>query len=553
MITNLHIENYVLIDHLDINFQAGLNIITGETGAGKSILLGALALLKGARVDPSVINNGKRCIIEATFECEGYCLESLFEDLDLEYSDQTVIKRVILESGKSRAYVNDLPVQLTQLKTLSESLIDIHSQHQTLLVGTNSFQMEVVDCIAKNGELLDKYQLLFSKYQNKKNELTALKEKASAAKKEEEFLRYQYSLLEEAVLKGDEKDTLEEQHKLLANSEQIKNALVTSVNVLSESDEAVLTNIKIAVNNLSEISDVSSVMNELYERLESSFVELKDIARELEKMGDNVTSDPKELEKVEDRLNTIYSLEQRFHVTSIDELLVIQAELDNKIQAIDNSDDDINSLRAELELILVEVKVLAEKLEVKRRKVLPSIEKTILLQLKDLGMFGSTLKIELETLGELNSLGQNIVRFMFSANEGGMLEKIDKVASGGEMSRLMLTLKTMMSEYKSLPTIIFDEIDTGVSGAVADKMGLIMEQLGSSKQVINITHLPQVASKGEHHFFVSKRSEQGKTTTIITKLDPQSRIEHIASMLSGKGLTDAALEQAKKLLYDKNQ
>ncbi|MFI3268578.1 MAG: DNA repair protein RecN [Rikenellaceae bacterium] len=548
MITKLHIENYVLIDYLDIDFEKGLNIITGETGAGKSILLGALSLLKGARADSSSVNGAKNCIIEATFDCEGYGIEPLFDELELDYEDQTIIRRVIASNGKSRAYINDLPVQLAQLKPISDSLIDIHSQHQTLLVGTNTFQMEVVDCVAENGKILENYKCVFSEFQTIKTELSSLKSNAESAKKEEEFLRYQYTLIDDANIKEGEKLSLEEQHRVLANAELIKKSLYDTTNYLSENDESVLANLKYAINSLSEISELSSLTSEIYERLESSLEEVKDINRELCNMADDAVSDPRALESIEERLNTIYSLEQRFHVDSDTELLSIKQDLEAKLGEIDNFDESILDCKKRLDKKYTELKVISEKLEQRRKKVIPKIEKNVISQLKDLGMAGSRLQIELDTLEELNSSGQNVVKFMFSANEGGILEKIDKVASGGEMSRLMLTLKSIMAEHKSLPTIIFDEIDTGVSGHVADKMGEIMEKLGSAKQVINITHLPQVASKGLHHFFVSKRVTDGKTITNITKLDLQSRIEHIASMISGKGVTNAAIEQAKELL-----
>ncbi|MFI3263535.1 MAG: DNA repair protein RecN [Rikenellaceae bacterium] len=548
MITKLHIENYVLIDFLDIDFENGLNIITGETGAGKSILLGALSLLKGSRADSSSVNGAKNCIIEATFNCIGYNMESLFEELELDYEDYTIIRRVISSSGKSRAYINDLPVQLSQLKAISDCLIDIHSQHQTLLVGSNAFQMEVLDCVAENNKYINNYKGLYSEFQVIKSELATLKNAAIEAKKEEDFLRYQYDLLEEANLKEGEKSELEEQQSILANAELIKKSLYDAGNYLSENEESVLVNLKHALNSLSEISELSSYTSEIYERLESSIEEVKDINREISNMADDAVSDPRELESIEYRLNTIYSLEQRFHVDSDAELIQIKQELEVKLEDIDNSEDLITDCQKRLDLKFTELKSLAEKLEKRRKSVIPKIEKEVISQLKDLGMSGSRLQIEIDTLDELNSSGQNIVRFMFSANEGGVLEKIDKVASGGEMSRLMLTLKAIMAAHKSLPTIIFDEIDTGVSGHVADKMGEIMEKLGAAKQVINITHLPQVASKGEHHFFVSKSIDNGKTVTKITKLDTEKRIEHIASMLSGKGVTSAALEQAKQLL-----
>lgn len=548
MLTNLHIENYVLIDYLDINFQDGLNIITGETGAGKSILLGAISLLRGARADSSAVSENKNCVIEAIFHCSENSLKSLLESIEIESSDETVIRRVITPSGKSRAYINDFPVQLSELKIISDYLIDIHSQHQTLLLGNNTFQMEVVDCVSSSQDLLSEYTLEYNIYGKLNQELTRLKEETKTSKREEEFIKHQYNQLVEAKLKSGEKETLEEQRDILSNAEQIKESLYGALNLISESDESVLPMLKNASHYLSRISNLSSKNQEICVRIDSVIVELKDIDTELTTLAENINSDPNELERVESRLDLIYSLEQRNHLDSVEALLELQNDLEQKISAIDNSEDDIIKKEKAVEQSYKNAFEIAQKLHSSRAAVLSGIESRVVTQLKDLGMSSARLKIELENTKNLTPTGVNIIRFMFSANEGIAMEKIDKVASGGEMSRLMLTLKSIMAEHKSLPTIIFDEIDTGVSGSVADKMGEIMEQLGQSKQVINITHLPQVASKGKHHFYVSKQTTDSKTKTVITKLTHPQRIEQIASMLSGRGITAAAIEQATELL-----
>lgn len=552
MITNLHIENYVLIDHLDIDLQNGLNIVTGETGAGKSILLGALGLLKGARSDASAVSNGKNCIIEATFECSGYGLETLFERLDLEYDDQCVIRRVITPAGKSRAYVNDFPVQLSQLKELGDHLIDIHSQHQTLLLGKNSFQMEVLDCVACNIALLERYKVEYYKFKEISKELNQMSESSKLSQREEEFLRHQFSQLAEANIKEGELDELEERQNVLSHSEQIEESLIGALNIMSGDDEAVLPRLKSAVQSLSHIESLSPQHRELCERVRSVFLELKDVDSELSTLSEGVSYDPDELERINNRLNLIYTLFQRNHLSSIEELLDLQSELKQKIDSIDNSDYLLTEKQKELERQRVVSMELALKLHEKRIAVAKKIEKRVVSQLSELGMSSSRLSIDVKMGEDLQEYGVDSVNFMFSANEGVKLEKIDKVASGGEMSRLMLSLKSLMAEHKSLPTIIFDEIDSGVSGSVADKMGEIMEKLGSEKQIINITHLAQVAAKGAHHYFVAKALKDGKTVSVITKLTDQERVEQIAAMISGRDITDAALDQARKLLNFNN-
>ena len=548
MITKLHIENYILIDFLDIDFQEGLNIITGETGAGKSILLGAIGLLLGNRADSSAAKSGSNCVIEAVFSLKGYDLQSLFDELELEYDDETIIRRVISSSGKSRAYINDLPVQLSTLKTVGEKLIDIHSQHQTLLLGDNHFQMEVIDCVSDTGTLTEQYAEIYAETQRLKNRLEELFTEASQAKRDEDYLRYQYEQLDKARLKPGEQEELEQRQQILAHASEIKEVLSSASCILNENDNSVLVSLKSVLNSLSRLENVSPKAGELASRLETAFYELKDIEAELSSLSESIDTDPQTLEETEQRLDLFYSLEQKHHANSLEELIAIRDEIEAKLQVIDNSDTRIEKCNALLKQKEEQAYALARELSSRRSKAIPRIESHIISLLAGLGMADARIKIILTQGDTLLPNGIDTVAFTFSANKGEKLEKIDKVASGGEMSRLMLALKSLIAEHKSLPTIIFDEIDTGVSGNVADKMGEIMERLGHNRQIINITHLPQVASKGKHHFWVYKTADKDTTRTVIKKLSDEERISQIAAMLSGSNVTEAALAQAKELL-----
>lgn len=552
MITQLHIENYVLIDSLDIKFEEGLNIITGQTGAGKSILLGAIGLLLGAKADGAIVKGGAQCVIEAEFEFEDNYLKPLFEEFDVDYQSATTFRRVVSSAGKSRSFINDIPVPLTTLKAIGGALIDIHSQHQTLLLGNNHFQMEVVDCVAGSEPILEEYQKLYATVKEHRAALELLEQEAQSSRRDEEYLRFQYSQLQDARLVPMEKEELEAREAMLSNATQIKEALWGSNLLLSGSDEsqpaAALASIKGVINNLEHISNHSTEVAALLERVESAYYELQDIDTELGAISEGIDADPRSLEKLQSRLDLIYSLEQKHHLEGTDALIALRDSLAHKLSLIENSDEQISEAKTLLKKSSDAAFALAKKLSTNRSKALKPIEKHIVDLLEQLGMAGSRITIELTPAGDLMLDGTDTIRFLFSANKGMPLEKIDKVASGGEMSRLMLALKSLMAEHKSLPTIVFDEIDTGVSGSVADKMGEIMERLGMQKQIINITHLPQVASKGSHHYYVYKYDTADGAATMISKLSFEERVDQIASMLSASSVTEAAKAQARELL-----
>lgn len=549
MITKIHIENYVLIDYLDINFEAGLNIITGETGAGKSILLGAIGALLGTKVDANIIkDSGKNCVIEAHFTLEGYGLEGLFEELDIEYDNDTIIRRVVSPSGRSRSFINEMPVQLSVLKTLSTKIVDIHSQHQTLLLADDNFRMDVVDSVAGTDDIVLQYKNLLSDYRVVKSSLDKMTKEAEQALRDEEYLRAQHTQLSQAALKEGEKEDLEEQEKMLSHTTEIKEALFIANNILDEKDDNVLSQIKTVYSHLSKVGDMSTGISELSDRLESSIYELRDISSELSSMMEKVDDDPLLLEKTRGRLDTIYSIEQRYKTSDTKELIALCESYATQLSMLDDSQYIIEEKQKELYILKNKTTDIAGVLHSKREKSLSAISKYICLQLHELGMENADIDIKLTPSQEMLHNGMETVAFLFTANKGGRKEPIEKVASGGEMSRIMLSVKSLVARHKKMPTIIFDEIDTGVSGRVAHKMGEIMEQLSSNMQIINITHLPQVASKGDHHFFVYKNNDSDVTSAVMKKLSAEERIDHIATMLSGNNVTQSALDQAKELL-----
>lgn len=550
MITTLHIENYLLIENLDLCFEEGLNIITGETGAGKSILLGAIGMLLGGRSDGGVVKNGAaNCVIEGSFEIGDYGLQPLFEQFDLDYDDTIRIRRVINAQGKSRSYVNELPVNLSQLKAIGERLIDIHSQHQTLLLGDSGFQMDVLDCVADNDSLLADYRNVLSSLKEAETEYAKAREELEKARRDEEFMRFQYDQLAEANLVEGEKEELEEQVSVLSNASDIKDSLCGSRNLLDGDDDfTILSALRDIEKRLEGVSEHSAKIAALAERVSTAYYELKDIDEELGALDDEIGVDPAELERVEARLDCIYSLEQKHRLEGVEALIALRDSLASKLEVIDNGDAHLEELKERCDKLRGEALAVAGKLTARRVSVTDKIRKNVLSQLSQLGMEGARLEIVLESGDELLSNGVDSVDYLFSANKGGRLERISKVASGGEMSRLMLALKSLTAEHRTLPTIIFDEIDTGVSGSVADKMGEIMESLGKGKQIINITHLPQVAAKGKHHFYAYKSDKEGVTVTSIRKLSDGERVDKIAEMLSASRVTDAARKQAEELL-----
>lgn len=546
MLKQLHIHSYAIIENLDIEFAPSLNIITGETGAGKSILLGALGLLSGARADSSVIASGEdKCIVEGVFGIEGYGLEALFEELDLDYTSEIIIRRVIQSSGKSRAFIGDLPVTLQTLKRVSETLIDIHSQHQTLMLGSGEFQRQIIDAVAKNNDTLQEYKSLYKEWQNAEKHVIQLKEAQREAQSKRDFIEFQIEQLSEANIKAGEEASLQERQNLLSNAEEIITSLGGSSALVVGDEEGAAQNVRSAVNLLRRIEEHHPASKELLERLESCYIELKDIGEELSDLALSIEADPRELEVIEHRLDTIYTLIKKHSVNSGDELLEVLENYQTQYQTIENGDEEIEKAEKLAQSLKEKAEKLAAKLSKAREKAIKPTEKFITASLLTLGIKHPNFKVSLSK-DEIGSNGYDKIEFLFSANEKSEPQPIGAVASGGEMSRLMLSIKHLVAKEIQLPTVIFDEIDTGVSGAVADSMGSIIESMSTSMQVINITHLPQVAAKGTDHFEVYKDSGSH-----IRKLTKDERVERIAAMLSGATITEAATKQAEELLKRK--
>ncbi|MFI3288228.1 MAG: DNA repair protein RecN [Rikenellaceae bacterium] len=543
MLKQLHIENYAIIEHLDIEFAPSLNIITGETGAGKSILLGALGLLSGVRADSSVIASGaERCIVEGVFGIAGYGLEALFSELDLDFADEVIIRRVIQSGGKSRAFIGDLPVTLQTLKSVSEVLIDIHSQHQTLLLAKGDFQRQIIDAVARNTEKLTEYQTLYKEWQSAAKRVEELRQRQREAATQSDYISFQIEQLEGANIQRGEEESLQLRESLLSNAEEITTSFSSSASLLSSEEGGALELVRSATNSLRKIDEHHTSAGELSERLESCYIELKDIAEELSDLALSIEANPRELEAIELRLDTIYTLCKKHGVNSGDSLCEVLDKFRADFEAIEGGVFAIEEAVATATKLYQKVETLAAQLSNKRKEAIPSTEKFIASSLLALGIKHPNFKVSQQT-SPIGAYGCDSIEFLFSANEKSTPQPIGAVASGGEMSRLMLSIKHLVSKEIQLPTIIFDEIDTGVSGAVADSMGSIIESMSNSMQVINITHLPQVAAKGENHFEVYKDSGSH-----IRKLSQSERIERIAAMLSGATVTEAAVKQAKELL-----
>ncbi len=548
MLQSLSVENYALIDKLNIEFKQGLNIITGETGAGKSILLGALGLILGQRADISTLKNPeKNCIVEGIFNIEKMNLALFFEENDIEYEKQAVVRRLITPSGKSRAYINDTPVNLSTLRDLGLMLIDIHSQHETLLLSNQDFQLNVLDVAAGCNTLLSKYQQTFASYKKENSKLQGLVEEQKKSSADFDYYTFQHQQLVDAKLTEGEQEALEEEEKELSNAEAIKVELQFCNEAISESDMAIIHTLKSCQQSLKRIKDVFHKSQSILERLDSVTIELKDISDEIEGINEKIEVNPDRLQQIKERLDLLYTLQQKHRVSSIAELISLRIELESKLSRISNFEDQIEKQRILTEELHAQAKELAYQLSDKRKNITEHIHTHIEHLLSELGMPHAKVQVEIvET--ELTRTGIDRVELLFSANKLLPLQNVSKVASGGEMSRLMLSIKTLLAKKGDLPTIIFDEIDTGVSGEVADKMGTIIKEVSQNIQVINITHLPQIASKGDYHFFVYKESGDAATSTQIRQLDEQERITEIAKMLSGKSLTEAAIQNAKALL-----
>jgi len=551
MLQRLVIKNYALIEELDISFAGGMTIITGETGAGKSILLGALSMLIGNRTDStSLLKKDKKCIIEGSFEIEQYQMSDFFKSHDLDYEILTTVRREISPEGKSRAFINDTPVNLNILKELGARLIEIHSQHETLTLNESGFQMMVVDSFAKHEPLLKEYKSLYSKFTSAISQLTKLKEQEQKAKADSDYFQFLYNEIEECSLVPGEQKEFERELEILTNSEEIKASLFKAVNALNGEENNLIVALSSVASTIQGITRVLPGAVELNNRIKSVQIELKDITSEIESLESEINFDPKRVEKINNRLDIIYRLEQKHRVKTLEELFTLHDNLKNKLEGINSLEDQILKLEAEISISRKSLVSLSEKIRKNRNTAIPEIEKTIKGLLSELGMKHAVLKIELAALPEdqFKNNGSDSIKFLFSANKGIEYRELGKVASGGELSRLMLCIKSMIAKSTGLPTIIFDEIDTGISGEIAHKVGNILKEMSGERQVIAITHLPQMASKGEDHLFVFKETGSKSTTTRIRKLNQNERVEEIAKMLSGEQPSKAAIANAKELL-----
>lgn len=550
MLKQLYIKNFTLIDELNISLYPGFSVITGETGAGKSIILGAIGLLLGNRADSKAIKAGRdRCVIEAHFDLSRYGMQKFFDDNDIDYdADDTIIRRELTAAGKSRAFINDTPVPLTRMRELGEQLVDIHSQHQNLLLQKEDFQLNVVDIIAQDADQLKVYQKEYYAYRKAKELLEELKAEIAKNRENEEFMRFQHKELDDANLQEGELEQLEQEAETLSHSEDIKTALFEADNALSGDDDSILDKLKNATHQLENICDVYPSMADVAGRMQSSYIELKDIAQEISSSVDHVEFDPNRLDAINTRLDKLYTLQQKFHVETVTELIATRDRIAEQLSHIDNGDEDIEEKEKEVAALLVKTEKQAALLTSIRQKSAKAIEKEMKGRLIPLGIPNVRFEIAFAEK-PLSGNGADKVSFLFSANKSTQLQPVSQVASGGEIARVMLSLKAMISGAVKLPTIIFDEIDTGVSGKIAEKMADIMEEMGlQNRQVLSITHLPQIAAKGSHHYKVLKEETENGTISHMKELNNQERIEEIAQMLSGSDITQAALANAKELL-----
>ncbi|MDR0749718.1 MAG: DNA repair protein RecN [Tannerellaceae bacterium] len=551
MLKSLYIQNYVLIDNLNIRFTDSFTVITGETGAGKSIILGALGLVLGQRFDSKGIKGGEdKCVIEAVFDISAYRLQSFFEGKGLEYDTETcILRRELFASGKSRAFVNDSPASLNDVKELGNLLIDIHSQHQNLLLADTKFQLKVVDVMAQNEFSLTQYKKEYTFYQSLKRQLKELLGKVAQSRQDEDYIRYQLEQLSEAKLTEGEQDELEKELATLSHAEEIKSALYKIAGLLNGEEQGSVQLLKEALSASEVLEKYYPGAKEITERLRTAYIDLNDLASETGSRGEDIEFSPERLQWVNERLDLFYSLEQKHRVSTVEELITLREAYGKQLATIDSFDEQINELTARTEASYRELKKLASQLRAKRKKASESIAKELMNKLSFLGMPNTRFRIDFIEKPEPESDGTDDVRFMFSANKsGGALERVAQTASGGEISRLMLCIKAMIAGFTALPAIIFDEVDMGVSGDIADKMGVIMQELGNKMQVIAITHLPQIASKGKEHYYVYKQDAGEHTVTQIKKLTNEERITEVARMLSGATLTDASVANARELL-----
>lgn len=550
MLRSLYIQNYALIEKLDISFDTGFSVITGETGAGKSIILGAIGLLLGQRADVKAIRHGAvKCVIEAHFDISAYDIQTFFEENELEYENECILRREVQSSGKSRAFINDTPVSLGQVKELGEQLIDVHSQHQNLLLNKEGFQLNVLDILARNESPLETYKVLYNEWRQLEKKLAELIELSEKSRADEDYIRFQLEQLEEADLTAGEQEELEREAETLSHAEDIKAGLFRVEQMFSSEEGGLLLSLKDSLNVLSNMQKIYHSAGELAGRVDSAYIELKDVLHEVVSQGETIEFNPTRLEEINDRLNLIYSLQQKHRVQTLDELLVLTDDYRNKLSTITSYDERIAELTAVKEAQYIKVKKQAEVLTEARITAARMVEKQLAARLIPLGMPNVRFQVEMGVKKELGTHGEDTVNFLFSANKNGALQSISSVASGGEIARVMLSIKAMIAGAVKLPTIVFDEIDTGVSGEIADRMADIMQEMGEqNRQVISITHLPQIAARGKAHYKVYKKDTDTETNSHICRLLDEERIKEVAHMLSGATLTDAALSNAKALL-----
>jgi DNA repair protein RecN (Recombination protein N) len=549
MLRSLSIQNYALIDSLQIDFQTGFSTITGETGAGKSILLGALSLLVGQRADADILlDKTRKCIVESTFEVELYNLQSFFEQNEIDYNSHVIIRREILENGRSRAFINDSPVNLTILKELGDKLVDIHSQHQNSYLTDWAFQLKIIDITAKNSNLLNQYKEGFRKFNETKKLLAELTERSQKEQAELDYFQFQFNELEEAKLKPGEQQELEEELKVLSNAEEIKSHLETIIAILTSDSTGTIVQTKEALTHSQKLKNIFNKSELLAERLGSIYIEIKDIATETERLNDSIDLDPEKLEHVKSRIDLLYSLIQKHRIKDADELIELRDRLAERLKNIKSYSEQIDLLKKELDKETKALTTIALQLRKARKTIVPGFEEKVSAILRHLGIPNAIFTVNFEELTDFQSTGLDAVSYLFSANKQIPAQDIAKVASGGEISRVMLALKSVIASSLAMPAIIFDEIDTGVSGEIADKMGNIMKEMAGNMQVISITHLPQVAAKGKNQFLVYKVDGDKTTNSHIKHLSNEERVIEIAKMLSGKDVSEAAITNAKVLL-----
>jgi DNA repair protein RecN (Recombination protein N) len=554
MLRNLTIDNYALISHLEMQFSPGFTVMTGETGAGKSIIMGALSLILGGRADSKTVRSGTgKCVVEAVFDITGYDLSAFFAASDLEYEPSaTIIRREVTAAGKSRAFINDTPVLLPQLKSLGERLIDIHSQHQNLMLGTDTFQQEVIDALAHDDAELGRYRESYRALTDVRRQIADLRAEAQRTAREADYMRFQWQQLSAAKLDDEEEQTrLEDEQSLLSHAEEIKSSLAAISNSLQNEDANIVAEVTAMARNARRLESVYPAIHELAERLEADAIDLADIARDVENQTDRISFDPQRMEEVESRLDLIYSLQKKHGADSVAALIALRDDLGARLQQLEGSDARLDELAAREKELLTATRHNAEALSAARRKAASAFEKDLIDKVAYLGMPNVRFEVQIESLDDFSPSGADSITFLFSANRRQPLLSIGQVASGGEISRLMLSIKALIASARMLPTIVFDEIDTGVSGPTADRMGEVMADIADHIQVITITHLPQVASKGDTHYYIYKEDEADDTQTHITRLNGKERIGEIARLLSGSALTPEAIANAKALLTAK--